>query len=129
MISKESAFTDVSMFASEIFWGQSFFAFEGPVEIGNAAEAAGGGDLGDGRLCVDEQTGGMSEPDIIQEVDEVDAGLCLEKAAEGGLCHVHELGCFGQSHGAVEIGIHKVDELFHPPAVHVDVVGVVDLFS
>ena len=127
--SKESSLTDVSMFASKILWGQALFAFEGSVEIGNAAKAAGGGDFGDGCLCIDEQAGGMSEPDIIQEVDEVDAGLCLEKAAEGGLCHVHKLGCFGQSHRPVEIGIHKVDELFHSPAVHVDIVGVVDLFS
>ena len=127
--SKESAFADVSMFSSEVLWGQTFFAFEGPVEIGNAAKAAGGGDLSNGCLCINEQAGGMSEADVIQEVDEVDAGLCFEEAAEGGLCHVHEFGCFGQSHRAVEVGIHKVDELFHPPAVHIDVVGVVDLFS
>ena len=126
---KESSFSDVAMFAPEIFWGQSLFAFEGPVEIGNAAKAAGGGDVSDGSLCIDEQPGGMSEPDIIQEVDEVDAGLCLEKAAEGGLCHTYELGCFGQAHRPVEIGIHKIDELFHAPAVHINVVGVVDLFS
>ena len=129
MTSKESSFADISVFAPEIFWGQSLFAFEGPVEIGNAAKAAGGGDVGDGSLCIDEQPGGMSEPDIIQEVDEVDAGLCFEEAAEGGLCHIDELGCFGQAHRPVEIGIHKVDELFHAPAVHIDVVGVVDLFS
>src|SRR5205823_1263820 len=103
--------------------------FECPVEIGNAAKAAGGGDVGDRGLCIDEQPGGVSEADIIQEVDEVDAGLCLEKAAEGGLCHTDEPGCFGQAYRPVEIGIHKVDELFHAPAVHIDVVGVVDLFS
>lgn len=129
MISKESSFSDISVFAPKIFWGQSFFAFECPVEIGDAAKAAGSGDFGDRSLCIDEQPGGVSEADIIQEVDEVDAGLCLEKAAEGGLCHTYELGCFGQAHRPVEVGIHKVDELFHASAVHIDVVGVVDLFS
>lgn len=126
---EESSLADIAVFTSEILWGQSLFAFEGPVEVGNAAEPAGDGDVGDGCLGIDEQAGGVPQPDIVEEIDEVDAGLRLEKAAEGGLRHIHQFGCFRQSHRPVEISVHKIDQLFHPPAVHIDIVGIVDLFS
>lgn len=117
------------MFASEIFRGQTFLPFEGPVEIGNAAEPAGDGDLGNGGLGIDQQAGSMAQADVIQEIDEVDPGLRLEKTAEGGLGHTHQFGCFRQSHRPAEISVHEIDELFHPSAVHIDVVGIIDLFA
>lgn len=117
------------MFTPEILWGQSFFAFKGPVEIGNAAEPAGGSDPGNGCPGIDEQPGGMAQPDIIEKIDEVGAGFRLEKTAEGCLRHTHQLGCFCQPYRPAEIGVHKIDQLFHPPAVHIDVVGIIDLFS
>jgi len=117
------------MFASEILWGQCLLPLKGPVEIGNAAESAGDGDIGNGGVGIDQQPGGMSQPDIIEEIDEVDPGLRLEKTAEGGLRHIHQFGCFRQPHGPAEISIHKIDQLLHPAAVHIDVVGIIDLFS
>ena len=129
MVSKESSLSDISMFAPEIFWGQALFPFEGAVEIGYAAESAGSCDPGNGSLGIDQQARGMSQPYIIEEIDEVGTRLGLEETAEGCLCHIHQFGGFGQAQGAAEISIHKIDQLLHPSAVHIDIVGIVDLIS
>jgi len=117
------------MLAPEIFRGQSLLPLKSAVEVGNAGEPAGDGNIGDGGLGIDQQPGSVSQPDIIEEVDEIDAGLGLEKATESGLSHTHQFCCFRQPDGPAEIGIHKIDQLFHPAAVHVDIVGIVVLFS
>lgn len=113
------------MFFAEVFGDEAFSFFEDAVEVGEAGEAAFEGDLADGGGGVDEETGGVADADVVQVVDEGDAGLGLKETAECGFGHLNEIGGFGETDGAAEIFVDEVDDLLDPLAIVVDQFGVI----
>jgi hypothetical protein len=113
------------MLFAEIFGHEALALFEDAVEVGEAGEAALLGDLGDGGGGVDEQPGCMTDADVVEIVDEGDAGLGLEETAESGFGHLDEIGGLGKADRPAEMFVDEVDDLLDPLAVVVDEFGVI----
>ena len=116
------------MLGPEVLGSFSFFPFKGTIEIGYAGKAAGERYIGNGIFCIDEHPGCMPQADIIEEIHESNARLYLEESAKGRFRHIHQLGYFIQADGPVEIYVHEFDQLLHAKAIHIDIIGIIDLF-
>lgn len=113
---------DAGIVLPELGRGAAVLTAEYTVEIREVVKAAFKGNLGNGLGSVDQESGGMAQPDLIKAVDKGFACTFLDKAAEGHLRHVHHFGYIGQGNVLFIMSFHKLEGLFNAAAGVVQVI-------